>query len=75
VSWFAVITTFAYKKDQWKRTINGLFSKSCCNIIKIFEDYATKGNGYGGSKLDPRKQKERKIREASKKNTYNVDCN
>jgi hypothetical protein len=45
VSCFAIIATSAYKKDQWKRTINQLFSKPCCNIIRVFEDYATKSNG------------------------------
>jgi hypothetical protein len=45
VSQFAFIATFAYKKDQWKITISGLFSKPCCNIKRIFEDYGIKGIG------------------------------
>ncbi len=75
VSQFAIIATSANKKDQWKRTISRLFSKSCCNIKRIFEDYATKGNGQGSSKTNPKKQKEKNIRKVSKKNTQNVDYN
>jgi hypothetical protein len=55
VSWFAIIATSTCKKDQWKRTISGLFSKPSCNFKRIFEDYATKGNGKGVNRIDKRK--------------------
>jgi hypothetical protein len=45
MSRFVVIATYAYKNDQWKRTISGLFSKACCDFRKVFEDYVTRGNG------------------------------
>jgi hypothetical protein len=44
-SWFAIIATSTYKKDQWKKNISRLFSKPCCNLRRVFEDYAIKGNG------------------------------
>jgi hypothetical protein len=45
MSQFVVITTYVYKKDQWKITISGLFSKPCYDFGKIFKDYVTKCNG------------------------------
>jgi hypothetical protein len=45
MSQLVVIATSTYKKDQWKITINGLFSKPCCDFRRVFEDYVTKGNG------------------------------
>jgi hypothetical protein len=33
------------RKDQWKRTLSGLFSKPCYDFKYKFENYVTKGNG------------------------------
>jgi len=36
LSWVVVIATSTYNKDQWKKTINRLFSKSCCDFKLFF---------------------------------------
>ncbi len=46
LSQLIIIATSIYKKDQWKKIINELFSKPCYSDFKrIFEYYVTKGNG------------------------------
>jgi hypothetical protein len=47
---FVIIVASTYKKDQWTRTISGLFVETCCDFKIIFESHVTKINGKRGKK-------------------------